>query len=212
MLGEDFWESHFAHGAGGTCYESNYAFFGLLRRLGYEGYLTINDMDAAIGCHSAIVVLLEGQKFLVDVGYPLHARLPLRDDGEVYVENAIMDYSVEPLCANRYAIWREIQPRSSAFQMNDKAVLDAEYRAIAIHDYRHDGGQFLNKVVIHKLVDDQMWRFNSDEPRLCLQQFVSGERRDHALGDDPAVELAEKFNIAPDIVAKAMETLSLDAN
>ena len=58
LLGADFWESHFASGSGGTCYESNYAFFALLRFMGYEGYLTINDMGSAIGCHSAIVIII----------------------------------------------------------------------------------------------------------------------------------------------------------
>ena len=44
LAGRGLLGSHFALGTGGTCYESNYAFFGLLRRLGYDGYLTINDM------------------------------------------------------------------------------------------------------------------------------------------------------------------------
>lgn len=209
LLGEAFWESHFAHGTGGACYESNYAFFGLLRHIGFEGYLTINDMGAAIGCHSAIVIVLDGQKFLVDVGYPLHAVLPLRDDGATTVTSAVMDYTVEPLGASRYAIWRELQPRGSAFQLNDKAVSHADYRAIAIHDYRHDGGQFLNEIVIHKVVDEQLWRFNSDERPWVLQQFVNGARRDHAIGDGPAGELAEKFGIARAVVAEAIRLLGV---
>ena len=209
VLGESFWESHFETGTGGTCYESNYAFFGLLRQLGYEGYLTVNDMGAAIGCHSAIIVLLEDQKYLVDVGYPVHAVLPLRDDCDTTVESAIMDYTVEPLGASRYAIWRELQPRSSAFQLNDRAVSAADYRAITIYDYRHDGGQFLNEVVIHKVVDGHLWRFNSDEQPFVLQQFVNGERRDHALSEDTAAELAAKFGIAREVLAEAMEVLGL---
>lgn len=209
LLGAEFWESHFEAGTGGTCYESNYAFFGLLRRLGFEGYLTINDMGAAVGCHSAIVVTLAGQKYLVDVGYPLHAVPPLCDDGATTAENAIMDYTVEPLGESRYAIWRELEPRGSAFQLNDSAVSAADYRAIGIHDYRHNGGQFLNEVVIHKVVDDQLWRFNSGEKPWRLQQFVHGERRDHTLGDDPAAELARKFGIARAVVAEALAVLGI---
>lgn len=205
LLGEAFWESHFAQGTGGTCYESNYAFFGLLRRLGYAGYLTINDMGETIGCHSAIVVLLGGQKLLVDVGFPLHAALPLRDDGETTVENAIMDYTVSPLGERRYAIWREIQPRSDAFQLNDQPVSDADYRAIAIHDYRHESGQFLNEIVIQKVVDERLWRFHSDVQPLCLQEFVDGERIDHPLGAAPAAELAAKFGIARDVLAQSLK-------
>ena len=89
LLGEAFWESHFALGSGGTCYESNYAFFALLRRIGYDGYLTINDMGSAIGCHSAIVILLHGRKYLVDVGLPLYAIVPLREGLESTAESDV---------------------------------------------------------------------------------------------------------------------------
>lgn len=207
LLGADFWASHFESGAGGTCYESNYAFFGLLRFLGFEGYLTINDMGSAIGCHSAIVILIGGQKYLVDVGYPVHAIIPLNENDKSFAPSAIMDYTIEPLGQNRYAIWREIRPRVSAFQLNDAPVSEADYRAITLYDYRHDGGQFLDEIVIHKVKDDQLWRFNGDERPWRTQQFVEGERRDQTLGDDPAAELSEKFGIAREVVAEAMKVL-----
>ncbi len=207
LLGADFWESHFASGTGGTCYESNYAFFALLRFMGYEGYLTINDMGSAIGCHSAIVIIIGGQKYLVDVGYPVHAVIPLNASGKSIARSAIMDYTVEPLGQSRYAIWRELHPRSSAFQLNDAPVSEADYRATAIHDYRHDGGQFLDEIVIHKVIDDQLWRFNGDERPWRTQQFVEGERRDHPLGSDPAAELSVKFGVAREVVAEAMMAL-----
>ncbi len=209
ILGADFWESHFAHGTGGTCYESNYAFFGLLRRLGYEGYLTINDMGAAIGCHSAIVVLFDGRKYLVDVGFPLYTIIAINANKETKAECPIMNYKLSPQGGNRYQLRRESHPRVHSFLLRDEPVADADYRAISIHDYRHDGGQFLNEVVIHKVVDDQLWRFHSDVRPFCTQQFVDGERRDQALGDDPAAELAEKFGIARAVVAEAMGVLGL---
>ena len=207
LLGADFWASHFESGTGGTCYESNYAFFALLRIIGFEGYLTINDMGSAIGCHSAIVIIIAGQKYLVDVGYPVHAVIPLSASGKSFVRSAIMNYSIEPLGDRRYAVWREIHPRSSAFQLNDAPVAEADYRAITFYDYRRDGGQFLNEIVIHKVIDDQLWRFNGDERPRRLQQFVDGERRDHPLGDDPAADLSEKFGIARDLVSAAMIAL-----
>lgn len=207
LLGADFWESHFASGTGGTCYESNYAFLALLRFMGFEGYLTINDMGSAIGCHSAIIVIVAGQKYLVDVGYPVHAVIPLNESDKSFAPSAVMNYTVEPLGENRYAVWREIQPRVSAFQLNDAPVSVADYRAITLHDYRHDGGQFLDEIVIHKVINDQLWRFNGDERPWRTQQFVEGERRDHLLGDAPAAELSEKFGIAREVVAEAMKAL-----
>lgn len=212
LLGADFWASHFESGAGGTCYESNYAFFALLRFMGFEGYLTINDMGSAIGCHSAIVIIIASQKYLVDVGYPVHTVIPLSASEKSCLRSAIMNYAIEPLGESRYAIWREIHPRSSAFQLNDAPVSEADYRAIAFHDYRRNGGQFLDEIVIHKVIDDQLWRFNGDERPWRAQQFVEGERRDHPLGDDPAAELSETFGIARDVVSAAMRALKSRAN
>ena len=184
----------------------------MLRRLGYEGYLTINDMGASIGCHSAIVVLLDGQKYLVDVGLPVFAVLPLHTDRKSEVYSPFLQYRVEPQGENRYAIWRLPHPRSQAFLLVDEPVSDADYRAIAIHDYRHDGGQFLSEIVINKVVDEELWRFNSDERPLQMQQFVEGKRQDHVLGEDAAGEVAEKFGIARDVVAEAMEIMRVEGS
>ncbi len=212
ILGSDFWQSHFELGTGGTCYESNYALFGLLRRIGFEGYLTINDMGASIGCHSAIALLIGGSKYLVDAGLPVYAVLPLDAAKETNIGSEFLQYRVEPQGKNRYVIWRQPHPRSKAFLLVDEPVSDGDYRDIAIRDYRDDGGQFLNEIVINKVVDNQLWRFNSDEQPLRLQQFVNGERRDYALGEDVAGEVANKFGIARDVVAEAMEILGIVGN
>ena len=206
-FGEDFWLSHFEHGGGGTCYESNYAFFGLLRRMGYAGYLTINDMGESIGCHSAIVIVVDGSKALVDVGFPLYVIVPIDAERETNAACPIMRYSLRPVGDDQYQLRRELGERVHAFLLQDKAVSDADYRDIAIHDYRHDGGQFLNEVVTHRVVDERLWRFHSDAQPLCLQRFVNGERHDHALGQDPAGELAAKFGMDADMVVEAMAIL-----
>ena len=211
-LGEAFWEEHFVNGSGGTCYESNYAFFGLLLWLGYDAYLTINDMGETVGCHSAIVVLLDGQKLLVDVGLPLYAILPLREGLELTAESHFMRYTAKPLAEGRFEIWRSVPRDERVFQLNDKPVGEAEYRAVTLHDYRHDGGQFLNEVVIRKVLNDQLWRFNSNVQPFVLQEFVDGERRDHDISADVAAELAGCFGISRAILSEAMAALGLDCD
>lgn len=207
LAGAAFWQSHFVTGSGGTCYESNYAFWGLLLRLGYAGYLTINDMGENVGCHSAIVVWLDGQKWLVDVGFPLYTCIPINPNQETSAECPIMNYRLLPQGGDSYLLQRESLSRVHSFTLRDKPVADDEYRAIGRHDYRHDGGQFLNEVVIHKVVDEQLWRFHSDVRPLCLQQFVTGERQDQKLGDDPAAALAAKFGMSRDMLVEAMAIL-----
>ncbi|MDE2747839.1 MAG: arylamine N-acetyltransferase [Chloroflexota bacterium] len=209
LLGEAYWEAQLASGSGGTCYESNYAFFSLLRRLGYGGYLTINDIGGAAGCHSAIVILLNGGKYLVDVGFPVHVVLPMQPDRRTSAESPVLNYSIEREEGDRWRLRRDPSMRVGGFILHDVPVGDAEYRAIAIHDYRHDGGQFLDAIVIQKVVGGQLWRFHSDVRPYVTQQFVDGQRRDHALGVDVAAGLAERFGIKRDLLAEAMSALGL---
>ncbi len=212
VFAEAFWRSALAQGTGGTCYESNYAFFSLLRWLGYDGYLTINDMGKSIGCHSAIIIWLDGSKHLVDVGLPLYAVLPLPTP-EAQMAQTIASpffrYEVQAAEANRYKIFRRPHPRDLAFTLVDKAVADADYRAITAHDYRRAGGQFLDEIVMHKAIDDQLWRFNSDDPPWHLQEFIGGERRNHPLGEDAAGQLAATFEMDRVIVDGALGALGL---
>lgn len=209
VFAEDFWESAIELGTGGTCYESNYAFFSLLRRLGYDGYLTINDMGTSIGCHSAIIIWLDGDKHLVDVGFPLHAVLPLPERESAAADSPFFRYRVEFAEANHYTIWRRPHPQELVFTLVDEAISDADYRAITVHDYRHDGGQFLNEIVIHKVIDDQLWRFNSDDRPPHLQVFIDGQRQNYYLDGDVAGQLAETFDMDRGIVGEAMRALGL---
>ena len=209
VIAEAFWESALDRGTGGTCYESNYAFYSLLRRLGYNGYLTINDMGTTIGCHSAIIIWLDGHKHLVDVGFPLHAVLPLPIRETVEVEGQFFHYRVIAGDANRYTIWRHPHPRGLVFTLVDVPVSDADYRAITVHDYRRDGGQFLNEIVIHKVINEQLWRFNSDDLPWHVQVFVDGKRQNQDLDGDVAGRLSSTFGVDRDIVARAMRALGL---
>ena len=212
VFAEAFWQSALELGTGGTCYESNYAFFSLLRRLGYDGYLTINDMGESIGCHSAIIIWLDGRKHLVDVGLPLYAILPLPAppaQAAHVIDNRFFRYEVRAAAANRYTVWRRPHPRDLAFTLVDEAVADADYRAITIHDYRRDGGQFLNEIVINKVIDGQLWRFNSDDRPWHLQAFVDGQRRNHPLDGDVTEQLAAAFGIDRAVLDAALGALDL---
>ena len=208
LLGADFWHSHFKIGSGGTCYESNYAFFGLLRWLGYEGYLTINDMGESIGCHSAIVLRLDGRKWLVDVGIPLHAPLPIPESGASETDSRFFRYGMRAEGQDRYEITRHPHPSPLIFTLVDEPVADADYRRIAIKDYSPDTGLFLDKVVINKVATGQMWRFNSEERPWHLQQFAAGERINHALDDDAVEALAWKFGMSAQVIAAGLEAVA----
>ena len=204
-LGEAFWRNALRYGAGGTCFESNYAFFSLLRRLGYAGYLTINDMRDATACHTAIIIRLDGQKLLVDVGLPVYAPLPIQAHAATDAQSAFFRYTIEPLADDRYTIWRQPHPERYTFTLVDKPVSDAPYRQAAINDYIPGSGYFLDKVVINKVIDDQLWRFNSKDPPPRLECFINGAAQVHPLNGNVARQLAQRFDMDRVMIGAALQ-------
>lgn len=199
---EEFWTDNLEQGGGGTCFESNYAFFSLLLALGYEGYLTINNMGDSIGCHTAIIILLNGQKWLVDAGFPLYAPLPVSPHGIMHRATRFMHYTVHPDGAGIYQLEQHPHPNHNAFTLIDRPVADEAYRAATTADYG-PGGFFLDRIVVNKVVGEQTWRFNSGEAPWRLLRFVDGVRTDFALNGDAVTAVAHHFGMDEAVVKSA---------
>jgi len=191
---EEFWQDAIERGGGGTCFESNYAFFRLLLSLGYQGNLTINNMGSQIGCHTAIVLNLEGERWLADVGLPLFIPLPLDAHAQTTRSCALATYTITPDGEGRYTIERNPHPSPYAFTLIDRPVEDDAYRAATTGDYGPDG-LFLNRVIVNKVINGQIWRFNSAESPLHLEQFQNGERSDLAIAGDVAEVVGRQFGM-----------------
>jgi arylamine N-acetyltransferase len=204
----EFWQDSLQHGTGGTCFESNFAFSALLHGLGYEGYLTINNMNESIGCHTAIIVLLEGHRWLVDVGFPIYIPVPIDPSGLTQGDASFQRYTVRPVGPDRYQIERQPHPNPYTFTLIDQPVSLAEYRRAMTADYGPDG-HFLQRVIVHKILDEQMWRFNSSERPPQLTCFAGGERFDTIIQGDAATAVAAKFDIDELVVRRALDLVSV---
>jgi hypothetical protein len=200
---EEFWGQAIAWGIGGTCFESNYAFFALLRSLGYSGYLTINDMAEQRGCHTAIVLSLEGGRWLADVGYPLYAPLSLDGDLPAVTHTPYHTYTLAASGERRYTLERDRHPRPYAFTLIDEPVNETVYRAATTADYG-EGGLFLDQVIITKVIGEHAWRFYSAQKPLHLEEYVDGVRIDHPLPDDPVQAVAQHFDMEEAVLATAL--------
>jgi hypothetical protein len=201
---DQFWQETMAYGAGGTCFESNYAFFALLQTVGYEGYLTINNMGESIGCHTAIIILLDGQKWMVDVGIPLYALLPLSSRGVMHRGSPFLQYTVRPDGRSCYQIEQRPHPKPVVFTLIDEPVDDATYRAATEKDYG-DNGLFLDFVIINKIINNQPWRFNMAERPWQLNRFEWGQKFDTVLSGDVAAAVAAHFGMATAVVQHAFQ-------
>lgn len=199
---EEFWRETIRHGTGGTCFESNYAFFSLLRALSYEGYLTINNMGDTLACHTAIVVLLDGQKWLVDVGMPLYLPLPFGPDGPQSRRTPFHTYTARPDGSGVYQVERDAHPQPNCFTLLDRPIPDATYRAALTADYAPTGF-FNDRAIITKVIGDEIWRLNGINPPL-LESFVYGGRTEHSLDGDPAATAATRFGIDEETMRTAL--------
>ena len=211
---EEFWDGAMAHGFGGTCFESNYAFLTLLRSLGFEGSLTINDMNEHIGCHTATVIELDGAQWLADAGFPVHVPLQLNPKQQTQSESNWMTYTARPLPNHVFMIERPAHPNPYCFTVHNTSIADADYRAATLRDYGPNG-LFLREVIINKVVDDQLWRFSSRDPQPSLHTFVDGQRVDHPIGvhghpqhEEIAHAVAAKFGIDEATLREALQLIS----
>jgi arylamine N-acetyltransferase len=204
---EEFWREALRDGTGGTCFESNDAFFALLRTLGFDGYLTINDMHAQIGCHTAIVVLLDGEKWLADVGMPLYLPVPFGPDREEERTTPFHTYTVRPEGDDVYTVLRDRHPAPYCFTFYDRPIAADAYRAATTADYEPTGN-FNDRVIITKVMGGEIWRFNGTNPPL-MESFVDGGRKVHPVGEDVAATIADRFMLDRVTVQAALDTVGL---
>lgn len=204
-LPEEFWREAMRYGFGGTCYESSLAFYSLLTRLGYEGYLTVNDMGNSIGCHAAIVILFNGQKYLVDITVPVHAAVRIDPDKTVKRKTVLFDYSLRPVSKHKYEVERSHRPSKNLFTLIDIPVSLTKYQKILEDDYSESTGRFLKSVVMVKVVKEKGQRFFSDQQPYRLESFGRTDRRENFIDPENLPRfLAKLFQMPEDSIADAL--------
>jgi arylamine N-acetyltransferase len=201
---EEFWAEALSCGTGGNCFENNLAFFSLLSTLGFTGYLTINDMLNQRACHTAIIITLEKQKYLVDVAIPLLCALPVHNDRISKRSTWLHNYTIRPARANIFEIERSHHPKRNIYTLIDRPVPPDEYKAATERDYEA-GGYFLDRVIIVKIIEDRLWRFNSVEKPYKLEGFDKTSRQERLLEAENLSHLvAEKFGLPEAKIAEAL--------
>jgi arylamine N-acetyltransferase len=205
---DEFWQEALKYGTGGTCFENSLAFFTLLNAVGFNGYLTINDMENP-GCHTACVIPLNGQKYLADVAIPIHCALMISADQITKKSNQFHYYRIRPMGAHRYAVERSHHPKREIFTLVDVPVPLEEYQGAVQRDYE-ETGYFLDRVIIVKVIGNRVWRFSSTDTPLKLEGFDRTSRREVLLETDTlAKSLAEHFRMDKDKVGLALSHMRI---
>lgn len=155
----EFWNDAITFGGGGTCFEINYAFLGLLMALGYQGYMTVNDMGERRGGHAAIIILLNDSKYLVDVSIPIYCAVPIRLGAISRRYTRHHTFFVSHSGDHHYEVERTRHPKRKIYTLADLPVSPNTFERVVAADYG-PGGQFLDRVIIVKMIRDTLWRFD----------------------------------------------------
>jgi hypothetical protein len=176
--------------------------------LGYEGYLTVNDMGDSRGCHAAIVILLDGQKYLVDITIPVHATIRIDSQKAVRRITALFDYILRPVSKGKYEVERSHRPSQSLFTLMDIPVSLRDYQAIVEDDYTEATGRFLKSVVMVKVVDEKGLRFFSDQKPYKLESFDRAGRMEKFIEPQALPHtLAELFQLPEESISTALSLI-----
>jgi arylamine N-acetyltransferase len=203
----EFWQDALDRGGGGTCFESNYAFFTLLQTVGYEGNLTINNMGDRVGCHTAIILKIERERWLVDVGIPLYVSIPVDPNAPARRTSPFHVYTLSPAGTGSFEVVRDNHPSPYVYTLIDRPVDDQAFRAAITADYG-ENGLFLDRLIITKVIQGQQWRFNSGDPPFHLEKFVNGRRTNYPLVGDIPAAIANHFEMDVDVVRIAFTAVA----
>lgn len=204
-LANEFWHDAMAFGGGGTCYENNWAFMTLLSALGYTGYMTVNDLGADHSNHAAGIIVLHGQRYVVDVSIPIPCALRIDPSAATRRPSSLHTFIVAPCGDQRYQIDRTRHSKRHVYVLIDEPVAPGDFLRVMANDYG-PAGQFLEDVIILKMIDGRIWRYNAGEHRYRIESFgVDGRKQMELPPKSLAVRLGAYFGMAPVKVAEALE-------
>ena len=206
-LEHEFWSSAFQYGTGGTCYESNWAFFCLLRNLGFDGYLTINKIIDKSSVHSAIVIRISDKKYVVDIGYPTYAPIPIIEERITVSGNFPIQYRCTPVSSKEYIIENFPHPKPYLYHLTDNPVNLTDYLHIASKDYG-ETGLFSDRIIIRKMANKVPTRFDSEDIPYNIPVLHNGEKLKKFIKEEDLIsQLSDHFNLNPKIISQAFNIL-----
>lgn len=203
---ETFFGQALLNHTGGTCFESNYALWALLKELDFKATLHFCDMPNEVpNPHCAVVVALDGKMLMVDAGFSIPHVIPLYDDEVSTVEMPVYTFVVTPFESNKWEVRRQnaVMDRIG-FWLKGTPVDENSFRLRVIRDHEPDG-LFLDQLIIQKFIKGEVWRFSQEKGlvrRTATDEVVVNPM-------PTPQELAEVFGMSEAIIADAFATQAL---
>jgi arylamine N-acetyltransferase len=190
---------HARLGAGGTCFSLTHALRRIVSDLGYRAYPAMADMRHGPNVHCALLVELDGGRYLLDPGYLVAEPVPLNGGGPVRIRQAGSELEYRPRndgdeieLYTRNARGEEVL----RYRLRARGVPETDFARFwsASFDATGMNGLHLNRI--------------TGEGRLSAHDFnlridTGREKRNLKLREDYAVKIADRFGIDRDLAGQA---------
>jgi N-hydroxyarylamine O-acetyltransferase len=191
---------------GGTCYSNNYYLYLLLKHLGYNIILCGADMKNP-DVHVISIVTIDGNEFIVDVGYaaPFFEPLPTGFNKDYVIRSGEEEYHIKPLeSKGRTKVEQYYNGKLQHwYTANPKPRKIGEFTKV-IKDSYADDAMFMNALRITRF---------SDEGSLVLKNLLLTETTgltsyttEISFKNIPGI-IQEKFEMPADIVQEAINNI-----
>jgi arylamine N-acetyltransferase len=201
----EFWDEYLRWGSGGTCFAATSAYQFLLRYLGFSSRIIFCQLPAAgAAAHCALLVTLDEETVLVDVGYALPVPIPLSSRGAVRRSTVFYDVEVRPGPQDEYLVFSE-DDRGQRFRyrLTLREVSDAELQEAWRRTFRPEA-PYMRRLALGRFENET--RFLYKDQSSVFEITRAGERA-RALPEPRAESLAKLFGIPKPLIEAALISL-----
>ena len=194
---------HWALGTGGTCFALTSTMLYLVRALGFQAEPILADRRYGADTHSGLLVWQDGKPHLLDPGYLILQPLAIPTSGEVRVPTPFNQLILRAQNGGARVELCTLQANQSTYRLTFKAKPVDAGEFLRAWDVSFEA-DMMRYPVLSRVVGNQ---------QLYLQKkhlLIRGANQKKTLEVPPeqlSAEIARQFQIAPAVVAKALNLL-----
>lgn len=202
-LPEEVIEEHLRLRLGGTCFSLTFFLQAILLHYGFPAYIVMADMKAGRNIHCAMIVLLDGVKYLVDPGYLFRQPMALDPNRPrlYHSEFAGVELRFHPAHETYEVFTFNRQEMKWRYCFADRPTPPEEF-------LRHWQASFhrnsMNAICLTRIADEELIYIRKDFMRITN---FDGKRNVSIKGKYHAT-IQQVFGIAPEYVEQALAALA----
>jgi len=194
---------HFRAGAGGTCFSLAATLLHLVRSLGWQAEPLLADRRYGENTHCALLVWIDGRPHLLDPGYLILDPIPLDVRSQTRIVTEFNELVLTPQTGGRRLDLATVAQGQRKHRLTFKTEPADPGEFLQAWDASFDW-DMMRYPVLSRVRSGRQLYLQGGRFQVRDQQSV---RREEIPGRQLAQQIAEAFDIAPAIIARALEIL-----